>query len=219
VSRRPILWLGPAPATARTRFRRILAPEASIAPGWPFWVLDHLPYFFYRLPQDLKDACNRNCAGPAASDWLKDRVRGKVTLHQGRRIVSVKAAGCRIEVRLADGRTLHADHVILATGYKVDLHKLPMLHPSLRAEVDSHSSIPILTDDFQSSVRGLYFVGLPSVPAFGPLYRFVAGCGASASRVARSITENSRRPRRGHQARPTREAKLPVAERNLAPAR
>jgi FAD-dependent urate hydroxylase len=37
-------------------------------------------------------------------------------------------------------------------------------------------------------VPGLYFIGLTSLRAFGPLYRFVAGCGAAAGRVASAIT-------------------------------
>ena len=38
---------------------------------------------------------------------------------------------------------------------------------------------------------GLYFVGLTSLPAFGPLFRFVAGCGAAARRVARAVARRS----------------------------
>jgi hypothetical protein len=44
-------------------------------------------------------------------------------------------------------------------------------------------------------VPGLYFVGISSLRAFGPLYRFVAGCGAAARRVAGAIAH--RGPGRG----------------------
>jgi len=55
------------------------------------------------------------------------------------------------------------------------------------AEIRTDMAIPILSHWFESSVPGLYFVGLTSLRAFGPLYRFVAGCGAAARRVASSI--------------------------------
>jgi len=86
-----------------------------------------------------------------------------------------------------DGAKLSAHHIILATGYTVDITKLTMIHPSLRAEIKTDKAIPILSHRFESSVPGLYFVGLTSVRAFGPLYRFVAGCGAAARRVASSV--------------------------------
>src|SRR5206468_6555502 len=75
-------------------------------------------------------------------------------------------------------------------------NKLTMIHPALRAEVKTDRAIPILSHWFESSVPGLYFVGLTSLRAFGPLYRFVAGCGAAARRVAESVArERSRRSR------------------------
>ena len=69
----------------------------------------------------------------------------------------------------------------------MDLDRLRMIHPSLRAQIGTDRAIPILSRRFESSVPGLYFVGITSLRAFGPLYRFVAGCGAAARRVASSV--------------------------------
>src|SRR5438034_7939407 len=38
VSRRPINWLGPDRWNRRSVLERILAPDASIAPGWDNWI-------------------------------------------------------------------------------------------------------------------------------------------------------------------------------------
>ena len=70
-----------------------------------------------------------------------------------------------------------------------------MIHPSLRAQIRTDLAIPVLNSRFESSVPGLYFVGISSLRAFGPLYRFVAGCGAAARRVAGAIAH--RGPWRG----------------------
>src|SRR6266550_297634 len=67
-----------------------------------------------------------------------------------------------------------------------------MIHRSLRAAIETDRTIPILTHWFESSVPGLYFVGLTSLRAFGPLYRFLAGCGAAAQRVASAIARGWR---------------------------
>ena len=187
VSRRPIRWLPPDRANARSMLERILAPTASIAPGWQNWVLDHQPYVLYRLPQPRKDLYNRNHYASAAADWLRDRVIGKIRLHEGHTIVTMEPVGGRVDVAISDGERVRADHIILATGYKVDLHKLTMLHPSLLAEIDADAGTPTLSRWFESSVPGLYFVGLTAVRAFGPLYRFVAGCEATAPRVATAV--------------------------------
>jgi len=90
---------------------------------------------------------------------------------------------------LSDGTPVRGDHILLATGYKADLNRLTMIHPSLRAEIRTDREIPTLSHWFESSVPGFYFVGFTSLRAFGPLYRFVAGCGATARRVARSVRQ------------------------------
>lgn len=186
VARRPIVWLPPDRMHERSPLERILAPNASIAPGWGNWVLDHWPYLFYRAPQARKDSHNAKYHS-GATDWLRSRVIGKVTLRENRTVSALRVGDGRVSVTLSDGARLSTDHVLLATGYSVDIDKLTMLHPSLRAELQTGAGSPRLSHWFESSVPGLYFVGLTSLRAFGPLYRFVAGCGATARRVTHAI--------------------------------
>ena len=206
VSRRRIVWLAPDRANERTVLERILAPNASIAPGWKNWILEYLPYFFYRFPQHRKDEANRSYYAAAAADWLRDRVMRKVALHESHTVLKMEAVDGKVDVIISDGKKVRADHAILATGYKVDINKLTMIHPSLLAEVKTDLAIPILNHSFESSVPGLYFVGLTSLRAFGPLYRFVVGCKATAQRVSSSIAR--RIPRSSPNARPERASQL-----------
>src|SRR2546425_2057696 len=140
-----------------------------------------MPFFFYRFPQERKDRYNGNYFS-GATDWLRNRVIGKATLRESRTVVTMKAVDGKVEATIADGATVRADHVILATGYKVDVNALPMIHPSLRADIKTDMSIPILSHWFESSVPGLYFVGLTSLRAFGPLFRRRAARSARRSR-------------------------------------
>jgi cation diffusion facilitator CzcD-associated flavoprotein CzcO len=210
VSRRPLWWLAPDRANERTVFEQILAPNAMIAPGWQNWVLERMPYFFYRFPQGSKDRYNRHYRS-GATDWLRHRVIGKVTLHESQTVATVRAVDGKVDVSLADGTTVRADHVILATGYKVDINTLTMMHPALRAAVKTDRSIPILSPWFESSVPGLYFVGMTSVRAFGPLFRFVAGCPAAAQRVASSVARE--RLGRSHPGAGSEQPRSPVTRR------
>jgi cation diffusion facilitator CzcD-associated flavoprotein CzcO/predicted ATP-grasp superfamily ATP-dependent carboligase len=186
VPRRPIAWRSPDRNGTRTTLERVLAPDASIAPGWQNWMLDRSPYLFYRLPQPYKDRRNGSYHS-GASDWLRSRILGRVTLHEGQTVVASSARGGTVQVTLSGGRTLEADHVLLGTGYKVDLERLTMIDPSLRARIGTDDGTPVLSHYFESTVPGLYFVGMTSLRAFGPLFRFVAGCRASAERVAAAI--------------------------------
>ena len=187
VSRRRIVWLAPDRMNVRTPLERILTPKATIAPGWGNWVLDHMPYFFYRFPQARKDSYNATYHS-GATDWLRNRVIGKVTLREGQTVTKLNVVDGKVEATLTDGARLRADHILLATGYTVDINKLTMIRPSLLAEIQADRAIPTLSHWFESSVPGLYFIGLTSLRAFGPLYRFVAGCGAAARRVASAVT-------------------------------
>ena len=195
VARRPIEWLPPDRWGTRSRLELLLAPDAGIAPGWINWVWDHRPFLFYRFPQLWKDRYNA-IYHSGATDWLRDRVLGKVTLREGQTVANVREAQGKLHATISDGAKVSADHIILATGYTVDLTKLAMIHPSLRAAIRTDRAIPTLSHWFESSVPGLYFIGLTSLRAFGPLYRFVAGCGAAARRVADAVTrEQNRRSR------------------------
>ena len=59
------------------------------------------------------------------------------------------------------------DHVLAATGYRVDLSRLDFLSPELCGKVRCLAGWPDLSTSFQSSVPGLYFTNqLASRPFF-----------------------------------------------------
>lgn len=187
VARRPIFWLAPDRTDERSLFEQMLMPNAGIAPGWRNWLLESLPYLFYHFPQARKDRYIRSHYLAAASDWLRERVIGKVLLYEGRVVVDTVEVDGKVNVTISDGETVRVDHIMLATGYTVNIKKLPMLHPALFSEIKMDKDVPILNSWFESSVPGLYFIGITSLRSFGPLYRFVVGCKAAAPRVARSV--------------------------------
>ncbi len=80
-------------------------------------------------------------------------------------------------------RIMMTDHVVAATGYKVDLARLPFLDGELRNAVEQVDGTPVLKDNFESSQPGLYFLGLAAANSFGPLLRFMVGAEFAAPRL------------------------------------
>jgi FAD-dependent urate hydroxylase len=191
ISRSPIVWIrgsGSAP-TNRTLRERIRNPKAGISYGWFSWGLEHFPYAFQRLPQSIKDELlhGRGRFGPMGASWLKPRVEGNVHLQELLHVQELKEIGAGVKLVLSNNRVLKADHVILGTGYRVDVRNLPMLHPSILSNIQIYKNAAVLNNHFESSVPGLYFVGISSVSSCGPLYRFVVGTESAARRVAEAV--------------------------------
>jgi FAD-dependent urate hydroxylase len=186
VTRSPLVWLGGDAMKNRTLVRRLRYPKAGIAPGWFNWGLENFPYAFQQLPRDVKDRLlrGRGRYGPAGAAWLKERIFGKVTIHELQSVQVAKEGDACATVHLSDRKTLQADHIMLATGYHVDVKKLSMVHADLLAQIETYQGAPVLNNGFESSVSGLYFVGISSVSSCGPLNRFVVGTAAAAHRVA-----------------------------------
>ncbi|HVB61850.1 MAG TPA: NAD(P)-binding domain-containing protein [Ktedonobacteraceae bacterium] len=190
VARHPIFWLAPDNDDPRSFLDQLRAPTAGIAPGWKNWGLEYMPYLFQRLPQARKDRSVANYTA-SASDWLRDRILGKVTLHEKQIVEKIRETDHGAVLALSDNTTLQADHVLLATGYRVDINRLPMLSPTLLSKIQTHQNVPLLNPWFESSIPGLYFTGITSIRSFGPLYRFVVGAKAVAPRIASAVARRT----------------------------
>jgi hypothetical protein len=88
-------------------------------------------------------------------------------------------------------RTVSTDHVIAGTGYRVDLRRLTFLSTAIRSQLRASAFVPILSAEFESSIPGLYFIGLASAQTFGPSMRFVVGARFTARRLARHFSRTS----------------------------
>ncbi|GCE48255.1 pyridine nucleotide-disulfide oxidoreductase [Thermosporothrix hazakensis] len=186
ISRRPLTWIkGETPDD--TFLHRILHPRAGINSDWVSWTLEKLPYAFYKLPKSLKATVTSRLYGPMGSSWLRPRVQNKATIHEAQPIVDMHETDRGIELRLSSGKQLTVEHIILGTGYRCDLRKVPMLNNALLSRIRTYEQAPLLSPFFESSVPNLYFVGFSSVLGAGPLYRFVLGADATARRVTAHV--------------------------------
>ena len=84
-----------------------------------------------------------------------------------------------VTLTLSDSTALTADHVVLASGYKADLARVPYLSGVLD-RVTTSDGFPDLSEGFETSLAGLYMTGFVSTRDFGPFYGFTKGCPSSA---------------------------------------
>jgi hypothetical protein len=99
-----------------------------------------------------------------------------------------------ITLRLSDGSTRTTDHVLLGTGYRIDVRRYPFLAQELASELDLDAGYPVLRAGLESSVAGLHFMGAPAAASFGPIMRFVVGSWYSAPAVARRAADSRQPP-------------------------
>jgi hypothetical protein len=147
------------------------------------------PHLYRSLPRALQNRLGPRALRPAGAGWLVPRVREtRIPLTVGRRAVAADEQQGELRVTLDDGSERVVDHVLLGTGYRVDVNRYPFLAPELLQDVRSVAGHPVLRRGLESSVPGLHFAGAPAVWSFGPLLRFVAGSAYAATALARSIS-------------------------------
>ncbi|MGW1376552.1 FAD-dependent oxidoreductase [Streptomyces sp. NPDC002446] len=187
VARRPAAVGFGAPPDRQPRLR----PPSPFGNAWSLYALTYHAGGFRRLPVPLRRYLVRRVLGPLGAWWLRDRFAGRVQVTQGRRIVRATVRDGRpvLALRGADGQggELAADHVLAATGYRMDLAALDFLGQGLRTGIVARAGGPLLDAGFGSSVPGLYFTGLPAAASFGPVMRFVCGTGFASPRLARAV--------------------------------
>lgn len=165
--------------------RRLLYPATDVGPP----VLNQLvaaPELFRRLPRGLQTKWAYRAIRPAAAGWLRGRV-DQVRLTSGCNVVSAYPAQGRLRITLDDRSERLVDHVLLATGYRVDIARYAFLAPELVQSLRVADGYPILSAGFESSVPGLHFLGAPSAWSFGPLMRFVSGTWFTANALTQHI--------------------------------
>jgi len=88
------------------------------------------------------------------------------------------------------GAVLVRDRFILATGYKVELERLPFLkNGNVFDKVEVKNGFPVLDPYFQTTAKGLYFTSMPAGQDFGPFFGFTVSVRASAKIIGNALKQ------------------------------
>ncbi|MFF7596394.1 FAD-dependent oxidoreductase [Streptomyces mirabilis] len=168
-----------------------LRPESPFGRAWSLWALSYYPHPYRYLPAEARHYLVRRVLGPLGAWWLRDRFEGKVEVSEVSGIVRADVCDGRpvLSVQTLGGRSeeLAADHVIAATGYRVDIAAMDFLGHELRTALAVSRGTPKLGAGYCSSVPGLYFTGLPAAASYGPVMRFVCGTEFASPRLAKHL--------------------------------
>ncbi len=150
-----------------------------------------VPGWWRHLPPAERQAIDRRFweAGRLTLEWWLAPRLAAAAIH---RWPETQVAGARerkdgsVEVTLSGGEVLSIDQVLFATGYQPDLSQVPYLR-ELTDEIRTEDGFPVLDERFQTSLPGLYVVGLASTRDFGPFFGFTKGCPAAARLVVEGL--------------------------------
>ena len=147
------------------------------------------PNVFRRLPRSLQDRWGKRAIRAAGAAWLNPRC-APIRISTGTSVVSASPVAEQVVLKLSDGTERRVDHVLLATGYRVDVSRYPFLSGRMLESMRRINGYPQLDSGFQTSIPGLHFLGAPAAWSFGPLMRFVAGSEFASLAVTRGILGN-----------------------------
>ena len=180
-----ITWLGNSANGAAPQGLRWPKPPTDVGGRVTGWIAA-APGGFRLIPSTrARDVVVLRCLRPAGAGWLPERLT-EVTVSLGRTVVAAEWAREKVNLTLDDGTTRSVDHVLLGTGYEIDVRRYPFIRGSVD-DLELNEGSPILHHGLESSIPGLHFVGAPAAATFGPIMRFVVGTWYAAPAVTRRV--------------------------------
>jgi cation diffusion facilitator CzcD-associated flavoprotein CzcO len=145
------------------------------------------PDLLRRFPPKLRTGLRVLSTRPAGARWLRNRLSG-VPISTRTTVTSAFPVNGHIKLVLSDNTSRFADHVILGTGYRVDVARYRFLGPGILQQLWMVDGFPVLGPALESSIPGLHFLGAPAAWSYGPLMCFVSGTKYAADALVRRFS-------------------------------
>ncbi len=150
------------------------------------------PGSYRDLPDVDRDAINARFWAEGRlklEPWLGPRVhRDEIDIRPRTRLVDSDPRDDALHIRLDTGDMLQVDHVLFATGYKVDLRRVSLLKSgNLLDRIECRDGFPVLDDSLQTTISGLHITSLPAARDFRLFFAFTAAVRASARVIGRAV--------------------------------
>jgi thioredoxin reductase len=183
------------PPSQRSIWDKLKEPESGLGTGWRSLACVEAPMVFYHMPQSFRHMVVRKHLGPAPGWTSRAEVERNVTVLVDATPESAGTRGDRAAVsfRVSNRtqQTIEAEHVISATGFRVDIRRLQFIGPEIMSRLALEDRTPALSPHFETSVPGLFMVGVTAANCFGPLLRFAYGAGFASRRLSEFLTRNA----------------------------
>ncbi len=199
MARAPALDIHQAPSgKPRPLWQQLRHPRTGIGNSLRSWLLVKAPLAFHHLPEPVRLRITRRHLGPAAGWFMRERLLSQVPTLLGCSLRSADLWEGRVHLTCHSATEgpmkVSADHIVAATGYRVEIQRMDFLDQSIRAELLAVEQTPILNWCFESSIPGLHFVGPAAANSFGPVMRFAYGAGFAARHLSAYLRSILSRP-------------------------
>jgi hypothetical protein len=146
-----------------------------------------VPNLFRQLPRGFQDTISRRATRPAGTGWQRPYLV-KVPITLDSRVRLAEMMGDQVHLKLDNGTDRLVDHVILATGYRVNTKRYGFFGETIQGKLKTVRGYPVLGRGLESSIPGLHFVGKPAAWSFGPLLNFVSGSHFAGAELLRAFS-------------------------------
>ena len=103
VARHSVSWGGHVPrGQKRSILERVRVPSSVLGHGRENWALQHIPMLMHYLSTEKRVRFTRTHLGPGGAWWLRDRVEGKVQIHEHTSVLQVTESSGRVCLRVAE---------------------------------------------------------------------------------------------------------------------
>lgn len=192
VRARTVSWLRDVTVAWRPTLSERMQPPTDVGGRLTGWIAA-VPDAYRLLTPEIQAWVAGRCGPPAGAGWLVPRL-AEVPITCGATVVAATADEGGARLVLSDGTERRADHVLLGTGFEVDVRSYPFLGRNLLGRLAIRDGYPVLGPGLESSVPKLHFTGAAATRSFGPLMRFVVGSWYAAPAVSRRILGRPRPP-------------------------
>jgi cation diffusion facilitator CzcD-associated flavoprotein CzcO len=183
------------PPSDRSLWDKIQAPESGLGTGWRSLACVEAPMLFYHMPQSFRHMVVRKHLGPAPGWTSREEVERNVTvlLDASPESSGIRRMQAAVSFRVSNRtrQTIEADHVVAATGFRVDMRRLQFVSPRIMNSLVLEDKTPALSPHFETSVPGLFIIGVTAANSFGPMLRFAYGAGFASRRLAGFLGRNA----------------------------
>ena len=162
--------------------------------SWVNGIVDRMsadPGWYRRLSPEEKAQLNRRFWEEGRlklEPWLASRIdHPTVRLHPNTQVKDTRVGDSGIHVTLDNEEALTVDEVVFATGYRVELQRVPFLASGLLSSLQTRDGFAELDVQFQTNVPGLYITSLAATRDFGSFLAFTVSVRAQAQIIGRAI--------------------------------
>lgn len=153
------------------------------------------PEWYGELDESEKDKIGKRFFGEGRlkmEPWLKPRLEhDSIHVFPDTEITEIILTEEReLKVKFNYGDHITVDHVILATGYKVNINDVPFINKgNIVKTLKVNSGYPELDDHLQTSIPGLYATSMLATRDFGLFFGFTVSVNTSSKIIGKSLLD------------------------------